>query len=445
MAQARRGFTVPPEVPRYFADRDLSPRFSWLDVFGEEHAYVFTVAKATDLELLTAFRDSIQRAIDKGQGYETWRDSLKPELERLSWWKPRLVADPTGQQPDALVDFSAPRRLKTIFWSNMRSARAAGQWERIQRTKEALPYLLYVRTTSAEPRPEHLAWAGIILPVDADFWKTHMPPNGWMCKCAVRQISAREAETKIATGKYLTEAPPIETKPFQNRRTGEIVHVPVGIDPGWHRNPGIAANRRRALTGSLQEKIEATLSVKDGGEIIRPAVSRVLQEVVAGPEFRKLHDEAFNIFTAKETARKAAKAAGLSQAEIDAAQTAVADWQHESLPVAVIPTRLDKLRGKRAITVTASDNAIGHSYSAHPATLEDWRNIQEVLDKGELHINEKKDRIWALRKKGDVLWVTVLVERDDAWRVMTHFSTPRRNYRSNQRARADHIMFAEEE
>jgi len=255
MAEARRGFTVPPEVPRYFADKNLSPRFSWLDVFGEEHAYSHTVAKATELELLGAFQKSIQTALEKGQGFENWRDNLRPELERLGWWKPRRVADPEGRLPDALVDFSSPRRLKTIFWSNMRSARAAGQWERIQRTKKALPYLLYVRTTSAEPRPEHLTWAGLILPVDDPFWNSHMPPNGWMCKCAVRQITAREAEKKIATGNYLTEAQPMEMVPFVNRRTGQIVKIPKGIDPGWHTNPGLA--RAQTLMDGLSRRLES--------------------------------------------------------------------------------------------------------------------------------------------------------------------------------------------
>ena len=50
------------------------------------------------------------------------------------------------------MNFISPGRLQTIFSANMRSARAAGQWDRIQRTKDALPYLLYVRTTSKEPR-----------------------------------------------------------------------------------------------------------------------------------------------------------------------------------------------------------------------------------------------------------------------------------------------------
>lgn len=251
--QPERGFRVPPEVPRYFADKGLKPAFSWLDVWAEEHAYAFTVAKAVDVELLTAFRDSIQRAIESGQGFENWRAGLLPELERLGWAKPRRVADPTGERPDAVVNFAAPGRLQTIFSSNIRSARAAGQWERIQRTKDALPYLLYVRTTSAEPRVQHLAWAGIILPADDPWWSTHFPPNGWRCRCAVRQISRFERDQKLGQGGYSIEPPTLEMKPFVNKRTGEVTWVPDGIDPGWQTNPGLA--RARTLVTRMSERL----------------------------------------------------------------------------------------------------------------------------------------------------------------------------------------------
>ena len=137
----------------------------------------------------------------------------------------------------------------------MRSARAAGQWERIQRTKAGLPYLLYVRTASAHPREQHLAFVGIILPVDHPFWATHFPPNGWGCKCSVRQITRFEYERLAATGDYLLEPPTIETKPFINRRTGEVIHVPVGIDPGWHTNPGLS--RAKTLVDNVSARLEA--------------------------------------------------------------------------------------------------------------------------------------------------------------------------------------------
>ena len=254
MKAPQRGFQTPPEVIRYFEQKSLKPAFSWQDVWAEEHAHSFTVAKAVDAELLTAFKASIQRAIESGQGFETWRQGIIPELQRLGWYGKRRVDDPTGQWKSKVVDFSRPRRLETIFWSNVRAARAAGQWERIQRTKKGLPYLVYVRTASQEPRPEHLAWAGVVLPVDDAFWNTHFPPNGWGCKCSVRQITRFERDRLQGQDGYLFDAPATPTRVFENRRTGEVTQVPVGIDPGWHTNPGLS--RARTLVETFEGRLK---------------------------------------------------------------------------------------------------------------------------------------------------------------------------------------------
>ncbi|WP_279480272.1 phage minor head protein [Aureimonas sp. SK2] len=261
MSEVRRGFSAPAEVTGYFDGKSDRPGFSWLDVWGEEHAYSWTVAKATDLELRTALRTAVSRGIAEGRTFENFVKDLEPELKRIGWWEPRLVADPAGIDPDAIVDFSSPRRLQTIYWSNMRAARAAGQWQRIERAKRGLPFLLYVRSSSADPRPEHLAWVGVILPVDHPWWRAHFPPNGWGCLCSVRQISGREAERLLAREpkegeiRYVSEPPDVgPPRDFRNRRTGEITVVPAGIDPGWHTSPGRA--RARTLIDNLAARLD---------------------------------------------------------------------------------------------------------------------------------------------------------------------------------------------
>lgn len=290
MAEIKKGFQVPPEVTGYFDGKTNAPAFSWLDVWAEEHAYKFTVAKAVELDVLSAFRSTISQAIAEGKGYDNWKPLIEAELTKQGWWAPRMVADPTGEQPDRMVNFSSDRRLKTIFWGNMSSARSAGQWERAQRSKKTLPYALYVRTTSGDPRPEHLAWVGIILPIDHPFWKTHWPPNGWLCKCQVRMISAREAQSLLGTERvigsdadgneikirYTDDVPDLGPDiEFRNRRTGEVTMVPPGIDPGWHTNPGLA----RATT--LIQNFEAKLAVADAQD-----ATRVLKQAWEDPYLR---------------------------------------------------------------------------------------------------------------------------------------------------------------
>ena len=275
MTQAAQRFETPAEITNYFDQKKLVPGFSWLDVFGEEHAHAFTVAKAVETELLGAFQNTLSGAIKDGLTFEEWKKQLEPELKRLGWWGPRLVSDPSGIDPAKEVNFSSPRRLRTIFQSSMRSARAAGQWQRIQRTKRALPYILYVRTSAAEPRQEHLAFEGIILPADDPFWATHFPPNGWGCKCSVRQITAREAKS---LGYDPGESgPQIVWREFRNRRTGIVTRVPEGIDPGWHTNPGLA--RAKGLTDRLNlELVDAGPQLAD--RMVRSFWSSVERDVM---------------------------------------------------------------------------------------------------------------------------------------------------------------------
>lgn len=240
----RSGYRFPgspsPDVLAYLEDKGLKPAFSWLDVWGEEHAGASTVAKMTGVDLLSDVRESLVRAEKEGIPFERWAREIKPRLVEAGWWGRKEMADPlTGQT--RTVQLGSPRRLRTIFTSNMRSARAAGQWVRIQRTKAGLPYLLYELGPSREHRPGHVARAGMIRPVDDPIWAEWMPPNGWGCKCRVRQITEAEA-----TRRGVSDPPNIPTRPHLNWRTGEITDVPVGIDPGWHTNAGLARETIRA-------------------------------------------------------------------------------------------------------------------------------------------------------------------------------------------------------
>jgi len=178
----RPGFSFPATPPRealaYFDRKGDRPSFSYLDVWREEHAISFTAAKAMELDVRTAIREEARRALAEGRTIQQFQRDLKPRLEELGWWGRKEMTDPvTGETRE--VQLGSPRRLRTIYRTNLRTARAAGQWERIERTKEDLPYLLYQLGPSREHRPEHVAWHGLLLPVDDPWWATHMPPNGW--------------------------------------------------------------------------------------------------------------------------------------------------------------------------------------------------------------------------------------------------------------------------
>ena len=222
----------PPEASAFLRNKGLTPSFAWQDVEPEEHAVAFTVAKAMQADVLQDIRTEVQRALDEGRTLAQFQRDLKPKLAAHGWWGRTEMTDPlTGDVIE--VQLGSPRRLRTIYRSNMRSARAAGQWERIQRTKDALPYLLYQLGPSERHRPTHQAKNGLVLPADDPFWAQWYPPNGWNCKCWVRQLTRTEGE-RLGVG----QAPSVPTRERRNRRTGEVRQVPDGLDPAWMGNPG---------------------------------------------------------------------------------------------------------------------------------------------------------------------------------------------------------------
>ena len=213
--------------------QDWAWSFDWRDVSAEEHLAQFTFAKAARLDVLQAVRAEVDRALAEGRTLREFVGELRPRLQRLGWWGEKEMVDPrTGER--RLVEIG-PRRLATIFDTNLRMAHARGRWERIQALKEEMPYLRYVATLDARTRPEHARWHGTVLRVDDPWWRTHYPPNGWRCRCAVQQLSESDLRRR---GRGATPRPKGGTRKWTNRRTGEIVDVPAGIDPGFERNAG---------------------------------------------------------------------------------------------------------------------------------------------------------------------------------------------------------------
>lgn len=180
-------------------------------------------------------REAVGEAIRDQVPFEEFQARLVPTLQAKGWWGKRKLMDPLdGSVVNAQL--GSPRRLRTIYWANVHTAHAAGEWERSQRNKEFLPFLLYKLSAAERRRPEHEGWVGIVLPVDHPFWDTHYPPNGWGCKCRVRQISRREA---LSLGWQDGQDDPLVVyEPWHNKRTNQTVSVPKGIDPGWDTNPG---------------------------------------------------------------------------------------------------------------------------------------------------------------------------------------------------------------
>jgi SPP1 gp7 family putative phage head morphogenesis protein len=221
--------------------------FDWRDVYAEEHAKSFTVAKMMRVDLLQTVHEALIRAENEGWDLKRFSQQLRPILEKEGWWgRQKTVDTATGEIVEAQL--GSPNRLRTIFDTNLRTSYSAGRWMRGERSANRLPILLYRTMRDARVRPLHARWDGLALPRTDAFWDTHYPPNGWRCRCIAYPISEDDIQRlKTAfeeSGRGIeikTQAPPIETLQWVNPRTGEVRYVPVGIDPGFDYNPGKAA------------------------------------------------------------------------------------------------------------------------------------------------------------------------------------------------------------
>ncbi len=244
--------TAPKEVIAYFDRRPSVPTFDWRDLAPHEHALAHTVAKTAGLNVLDDLRAAIRKAVVDRIPFEQFRDELIPILKKKGWWGEKKLRDEkTGELVKAQL--GSPRRLQIMYWANVHSAHAAGEWQRVERNKQFLPYLTYVASVSERKRPLHLSWVGITLPVDDAWWRSHYPPNGWNCKCSVRQIGDREAG-RLWKEHGKDKAPPLDERDWLNKRTGRIEKVPAGIDPGWQTNSGLL--RDRTITAQLQGALD---------------------------------------------------------------------------------------------------------------------------------------------------------------------------------------------
>lgn len=265
----------PKEAIDWFSAKGLKVGFNHTDVWKEEHNTAFTVAKVTDLNVLQFAKDTAQAALEDGTTFADFKKTLGPKLDQSGW------ANYGGGRKQA-------SRLRVIFETNMRTARAAGQWQRIERTKKLMPYLRYGIGPSVRHRPEHLSWDGVILPVDDQFWDAHMPPNGWLCKCHVIQ----ESKSQVDREGGVTLRPSSKPVVYINPSTGKKEKVPIGIDPGWNYNPG--KNRDKGVDEAAKKvgvpPVPKTKKAKPKAKPAAPPEAKKKAKPKAKPKAKKPKD-----------------------------------------------------------------------------------------------------------------------------------------------------------
>jgi len=221
------------EAIAFFRQKIDMPSKDYRMLYEGMHARAFVVAGATNAQLLADLRAAIDKALADGTTLDTFRKDFAQIVAKNGW------TDYTG------ADSAKGRAWRTgvIYDTNLRTARAAGQWAQIQKTKKTHKWLRYVAVQDDRTRDEHRQWDGLVLDADDPFWRTHYPPNGWNCRCTVEALDRIDLDEEgIEPG----TAPPVEmeTRSVKTADGAMEVKVPKGIDTGFGYNAGQAAGDR---------------------------------------------------------------------------------------------------------------------------------------------------------------------------------------------------------
>jgi SPP1 gp7 family putative phage head morphogenesis protein len=245
------GFAIglpPKKAIEYFQAKGYTFSWDWHDTWQEAHAKAFTVAKVMRMDILQDIHDAVDKAISNGQTFAQFRDGLEPLLKAKGWWGKQMLGDGTGGA--ASVQLGSPRRLLTIYRTNLQTAYMAGRYKQQMEDVDNRPFWQYVAIMDDRTRPAHAALNGKIFQYDDPFWNNFYPPNGWNCRCRVRALSAKNVERRglnieDSSGRITDEARPLsqsseiykKVSVYKDPRT----HERIATDVGWDYNPGKAA------------------------------------------------------------------------------------------------------------------------------------------------------------------------------------------------------------
>ena len=128
----------------------------------------------------TSFKQQVEQALTKDGRVLPWSE-FKKEAEKL----------------DTLYN---KRWLQTEYNQTVANALSAQKYEEYIANKRIYPNLTYHAVHDERTRETHRAWDGLTLPVEHEFWKTHLPPNDWGCRCYVEP--RRTSNRRSTYGRY---------------------------------------------------------------------------------------------------------------------------------------------------------------------------------------------------------------------------------------------------
>lgn len=237
-------FQLQPEAAiAFLRKKGLAITGRWTDMLRDQHSRAFTVAGIEKLDILQDIRNAVDTATASGQTYQQFAKGLKPLLQAKGWWGEKVNPE-TGE----ITQQGSPRRLKTIYETNLQTQYSAGRWQGQQATIATRPYGQYMSIIDSHTTKGCRDLNGIVLLLTDPFWKRFYPPNHWGCRARVRTLSDREVSRD--------KLHPIDSDGRIEEKETDIGGVKVRAsgfqlpsgrvywtDPGWDYNPGLTDYR----------------------------------------------------------------------------------------------------------------------------------------------------------------------------------------------------------
>jgi SPP1 gp7 family putative phage head morphogenesis protein len=372
---------APEKAVEYFASKGHRFSWDWKDTWEQAHAKAFTVAKAMRMDVLQDLKDGVRKAIADGITERQFIEELTPKLQAKGWWGKKLVGDGEGGAKE--VQLGSPRRLKTIYRTNLQSAYMGGRWNDMWENREERPYWMYVAVMDARTRPTHAALNGLVFTADDPFWNTHYPPLAFNCRCRVRALSQDRLDAKGLTVQS-SEGNLINEDVQVSKATGEMKTVTVYTNPKTDAStapdPGFNFNQGKAAWQPDLEKYDYDVA------------KQYLEGAVTGPDFTRFF-----------------------KGEIGG-----------TFPVAVLDDPYMKAIGSKSRVVLFSDQTLSKNMTAHPEfALADYQRLPVLLEQAQLVVQDGDQTFVFLRVDEKYFFGAIKTTGDGARNYLTSFRPAR--------------------
>lgn len=365
----RTGFNTPFAEQVEFLRQKLNiPTERWDDIMRSAHDRGFMVAGAMKADLLADLHEAVNRVAAEGKSLGWFRDNFQAIVTKHGWhgW--------TGEGTAA----GEAWRTKVIYQTNLNTSYAAGRYAQLTEPEFLTrnPYWRYKHMDGiANPRLQHVAWNGLVLPHDHPFWQTHFPPNGWGCSCKAFSVSEAEYQRAVKAG--LPELPEGWDEADDK---GNLPGVAKGFDyaPGrtWFPDldkyhPEVA---RAMVTDNLRDGVFDRWQAR---------IATSVADELAKPDYAGLDKEAITKLLRERLTRG------------------------EEYPVAIMAPDKQALLDVSTQVVKFSDyDAIKQAYSRlgdANFTVEAYRAVQGIMDDAELIVRESGQMSVWFRRDGRLM------------------------------------------